>query len=43
MALTATIRIRDDDYRWLMQNRGAGSVADKIHELVEKEKDRGKS
>ncbi len=29
------VRLRETDHRWLMQNRGSGSVAAKIHELIE--------
>ena len=35
---TTTVRIRNDDWDWLMHNRGAGSLPDKVHELVEKAK-----
>ena len=31
---TNPVRIRDDDWDWLMHNRGAGSLPDKVHELV---------
>jgi hypothetical protein len=30
-----SIRIGMDDYAWLMHNRGANSVKQKIHELIE--------
>lgn len=32
---TIPIRVREDDWRWLMMNRGMGSIPDKVHELVE--------
>ncbi len=30
-----SIRISLEDYQWLMQKRGAGSVKEKVHELIE--------
>jgi hypothetical protein len=30
-----SIRVSQQDYDWLMQNRGAGSVKQKVHELIE--------
>lgn len=32
---TRPVRIRDDDWDWLMHNRGVGSLPDKVHELLE--------
>lgn len=36
---TKPVRIRKDDWVWLMHNRGSGSVPDKVHELVEMAKE----
>lgn len=30
-----SIRVSQADYDWLMQNRGAGAVKQKVHELIE--------
>lgn len=31
---TQPIRVELADYRWLMENRGSGSVPKKVHELI---------
>lgn len=30
-----SIRVSQADYDWLMKNRGAGAVKQKVHELIE--------
>lgn len=30
-----SIRVSQADYDWLMHNRGAGAVKQKVHELIE--------
>lgn len=32
---TKPARIRDDDWEWLLLNRGRGSIPDKIHKLIQ--------
>ncbi len=38
MAKTVPIRVQEEDWKWLMENRGLGSVPEKVHSLIENEK-----
>lgn len=33
--ISASVRVYHSDWVWLMQNRGTGSVPQKIHELIQ--------
>ena len=33
--MSQPVRIHDNDHKWLMLNRGMGSIPDKIHKLIQ--------